>query len=303
VGGAPGGSEPSWRAEERPCPVCGASEGAVLGRRGGSAHRTGAGVETSVVRCRGCHAVYPRPVLIPSHSPYDRETASSYFHAHSEADKRATGAAVARTAERLLGRRGTLLEVGCGTGGVLRGAAAAGWSVQGVEMTAGFVAPGGEVPIEIAPAESAASLRRRYDAVVLAGVLEHVYDPRALLARCVDALVPGGVLYVDVPNECGPWTRAGNAYMRLRGRDWAVNLSPTFAPFHVVGFCPRSLKAAIAAAGLEVVELAAYPLVNTLPRRPGAIGAVEHALAGAVLRMAGALGFGDGLICWARRRA
>lgn len=290
----------SWNVDDRPCPVCGAADAVTLGRRGGAAHRAGAGVETTVVRCRGCHAVYPRPFLIPSHSPYEHETTAGYFHAHDASDKRATGASLARTAERLLGRSGTLLEVGCGTGDLLRGAAASGWTVQGVEMTAGFVTED-DVPIEIAAADDAVSLRRTYDAIVLAGVLEHVYEPRVLLARCVDALVPGGVLYVDVPNECGPWTRAGNAYMRLRGRDWAVNLSPTFAPFHVVGFCPRSLRTAVGAAGLAVVELTPYALVNTLPRRAGTLGALEHALAGAVLRTAGAFGHGDGLTCWARK--
>jgi 2-polyprenyl-3-methyl-5-hydroxy-6-metoxy-1,4-benzoquinol methylase len=292
----------SWSAEARPCPLCDADDARVLGRRGGAAHRAGAGVETTVVRCRRCHGVYTRPFLVPSGNPYDHETASGYFHAHPEADKRATGATIAREAERLLGRRGEMLEVGCGRGDLLRGAAGAGWSVRGVEMTAGFVAPSDGVPIEIASAQTAVSLQRTYDAVVLAGVLEHVYDPRALLAQCVHALVPGGVLYVDVPNECGPWTRAGNAYMRLRGRDWAVNLSPTFAPFHVVGFCPRSLRAVVGGAGLAVVELTPYALVNSLPRRPGIAGTLEHALAGAVLRTAGALGFGDGIVCWARKR-
>jgi hypothetical protein len=28
----------------------------------------------------------------------------------------------------------------------------------------------------------------------------------------------------------------GNLYTRIRGRDWRVNLSWTFSPFHVVGF-------------------------------------------------------------------
>jgi SAM-dependent methyltransferase len=237
---------------------------------------------------------------MPSRSPYDDESPGSYFHNHSESDKRATGRAIAERAERLLGRRGELLEVGCGRGDLLQGALESGWAVRGVEMTARFVAPS-SLPIEIAPALAAKSLERTYDAVVLAGVLEHVYDPRDLLARCVRALRPGGVLYVDVPNECGPWTRAGNAYMRVRGRDWAVNLSPTFAPFHVVGFCPRSLRAVVAAAGLDVVELAPYALTHTLPRQAGLLGGLEHALAAAVLRAAGAFGLGDGLICWARR--
>lgn len=45
-------------------------------------------------------------------------------------------------------------------------------------------------------------------------------------------------------------------YEGLRDRDWAMNLSPTFPPYHVVGFTPKSLRRALRATGFEVVELA-----------------------------------------------
>jgi hypothetical protein len=165
-----------WRPELRACPLCGSERRRDLGRGGGRSHRAGLGVETTIVRCRDCHGVYSRPMLLPEGNPYEASTADEYFHAHEPAQKVAMGAAIAAQARALLGRAGRLLE--------------------------------------------------------------HLYDPADCLRRVHD----GGLVFIDVPNECSLFTRLGNAYMRLRGRPWAVNLSPTFPPFHVVGFCPSSLR-------------------------------------------------------------
>ncbi len=52
--------------------------------------------------------------------------------------------------------------------------------------------------------------------------------------------------------------------MRLRGRPWAVNLSPTFPPYHVVGFCSRSLRYLAVDIGFEVLELRTHRCRNEL---------------------------------------
>jgi hypothetical protein len=137
--------------------------------------------------------------------------------------------------------------------------------------------------------------------VLLAAILEHVYDPRLCLERVREALVPGGLVFLDVPNECSLFARVANTYMRARGRDWAVNLSPTFPPFHVVGFCPRSLRAVLEATGFEVVELDTHRWQNELARRPGVWPAVEHLGLGATLTLGAWTGMGAGITCWARR--
>ena len=62
---------------------------------------------------------------------------------------------------------------------------------------------------------------------------------------------PGGFVMLDVPNEKGLFFKAGNLYQKARGRRWCVNLAPTFSPFHVFGFSPRSLRKLLAKHGLE----------------------------------------------------
>jgi SAM-dependent methyltransferase len=286
-----------WVGEPRPCPICGAQSHAQLGRRGGAAHRKGLGVETAVVRCRRCHGVYPYPTLVPQGNPYGEHSADEYFEVHDRTRKVESGRGLARDAERLLGRTGRLLELGCGRGDLLVGAREQGWQVRGVDMTAGFTSGAGDLEIEVASAEQARSLEERWDCIVTAAILEHVYQPVLLLRRIASALVPGGILFVDVPNECSLWTRVGNAYQRARGRSWAVNLSPTFPPFHVVGFCPRSLRVALDAAGLEVVSVRTV----TWPLGHAGFGAFERAGVALVARAARWLDMSEGIVCWARK--
>ena len=94
----------------------------------------------------------------------------------------------------------------------------------------------------------------------------------------------------------------GNAYMRLRGRDWAVNLSPAFPPFHVVGFCPSSLRYLLDRTGFGTRELELYSLDNRLGKKAGLLESLEQMGSAAFLALGQALGMGAGIICWGERR-
>jgi len=236
-------------------------------------------------------------MLLPSGNPYEGLSADEYFSGHDSQSKKRAGASLARRAHELLGRKGRLLEIGCGQGELLRGARDEGWTVAGIDMTA-WETPSPDLQIEIATLADADSLDHQYDFIVLAAILEHVYEPAAVLRRVRDALVVGGLVYIDVPNECSLWARAGNTYMRARRKDWAVNLSPTFPPFHVVGFCPRSLRYLLTLTGLAVRQLELYSLSNRLPSRPGLLMALERAGSSAFLTLGQALGMGAGMTCW-----
>ena len=292
-----------WTQEIRPCPVCGQTAYVVLGDRGGPAHHAGRGLAAVVVRCRRCHAVYPRPCLLPRGNPYAAHSSDEYFQVHDPSVKAEAGRCLARRAAQILGRTGRLLDLGCGRGELLMGASSEGWTVRGVEMTEPFActARASGFDIEVARVENCRSLDEQWDAILLAAILEHLYEPRECLKRILGALSPGGVVFVDVPNECGLWTRVGNAYMRLRRRSWAVNLSPTFPPYHVVGFCPGSLRFLAADIGFEVVELRTHRWRNELPGRDSLLRGIEHLGASAVLSIGAWVGSGAGMTAWLRR--
>lgn len=296
-------SKIQWRAEDRPCPICGSKKANILGARGGQAHRQGKGVETQVVRCIDCKAVYQQPTLIPQSNPYSEYSGEEYFHGHQSQRKILNGEALAAFAETVLGKPGRMLELGCGRGELLRGAANRGWEVHGVEMTEGFAqsARSQGIEIECASIETCNSLKEVYEVVLLAAVLEHLYEPVETLERVRDALRPGGLVFIDVPNENSLKNQIGNAYMRLRGRKWATNLSPTFPPFHVVGFSPVSLPRLLKSTGFRVLSLEIPKWSNALPPKKGAIAKIEHMGVDVVQSLGKLIGMGDGIKCWAIR--
>ena len=290
-----------WRAEYRPCPACNSARARIIGPRGGRAHREEKGVETQVVRCRDCGVFYTDPTLIPVSNPYAKESAAEYFHLHDSRKKVLHGEMLAAFAEKILGNSGKMLELGCGRGELLKGAASRGWEVRGVEMTEDFaaVARSSGIDVECSAIEGCKSLDQVYDVVLLAAILEHLYDPLQTLKRVRDALRPGGLVFIDVPNELSLTMRIGNIYMRARGRRWSINLSPTFSPFHVVGFSPTSLRQTLTAVGFRVHTLVVPKWNNDLPQGKTINQKLERTALSLVQSIGERLGMGDGITCWA----
>ena len=132
-------------------------------------------------------------------------------------------------------------------------------------------------------------------------ILEHLYEPRTVLERVFNALRPGGVIAIGVPNALGLTARCGNAYFRAQGKPWAMNLSPSFTPFHVIGFSPTSLRFGLEHTGFEIVALDTVRGFNDMEKPSPLRGRVESAALSAILKTAQVVGQGDALDCWARR--
>lgn len=292
-----------WKAESRPCPLCGVAAPNFIGMRGGNAHRRKVGVETSVVQCTRCELLYTSPTLLPIGNPYETESVESYFvHLH-DGPTRARGYHYAERAEALTGRKGRMLEVGCGLGVYLDAAKERGWNVRGLDFTPAFVEAAAKRGIEVecaGPLESK-FMEEQYDCILMVNILEHLYEPREVLARAFKALRPGGVLAIGVPNEGGLTAKVGNLYFKGQGKPWAMNLSPTFPPFHVIGFSPRSLKFGLRQAGFEIAELKTVRGYNDMERPATLRGKIESAALSSALLLAQQLGQGDALDCWARK--
>jgi 2-polyprenyl-3-methyl-5-hydroxy-6-metoxy-1,4-benzoquinol methylase len=98
---------------------------------------------------------------------------------------------------------GRVLDVGCGRGVLLQEFRRRGWEVQGTELSeqaASYARQTLKIPVEIGSLETIHFPANHFDAIVLWHVLEHVTNPRALLAEINRILKPGGVLLVSVPN-------------------------------------------------------------------------------------------------------
>ena len=171
----------------------------------------------------------------------------------------ATGDARLAVLERLLGRVGSLLDVGAGNGFFLARAKALGLAARGVEPSDKAAAHarslGLAVDCETFGPACAARLGR-FDVVHLGEVLEHLPDPAGMLRLCGTALNPGGLLAVSVPNDytavqrvlhqdlgVRPWWVAPPHHLNYFDRDSLEGLfrRTGFAPCHAAVSFPMEL--------------------------------------------------------------
>ena len=88
------------------------------------------------------------------------------------------------------------------------------------------------------------SRRESFDVITCFDVLEHLYEPRQVMARVGEWLKPGGIFYVLVPN-------VDSAEARVFGSYWhGLEL-----PRHLFHYSPASLKFLAESAGLQEVSL------------------------------------------------
>jgi SAM-dependent methyltransferase len=158
-------------------------------------------------------------------------------------------ALVARDVRDLPARpHGRLLDVGSGSGAFLARMTALGWKAEGVEPDDDAVAVSRDAGLKVThgtvfdvPSD------RRFDAVTLSHVIEHLHDPAAVLARIHGLLEPGGTLWIATPNL------ESLGHRRFR-RDW-LHLD---APRHLVLFTTSSLHALLHRCGFTPAGMAAH---------------------------------------------
>lgn len=289
------------------CPICDSDPTQLIGKRGGQAHRENLGVECDIWRCANCDLVFPNPMPVPvgglgQHYEVD---ADEYFQAHDKGARLDGATALVKKAEQLLGRKGKILDVGVGRGEVLVAATERGWECEGVEPSKSFAdyaekRTGAKIWRE--PIEDSQIPDGEYDVVILAAVLEHLYNPDEIIRKVSRTLKVGGIVFVDVPNEAGLYFRVGNAYQKMRGRNWSVNLAPTFAPFHVFGFSPQALRKLLNKHNLFPEVWNVYGGTSLVSSRGGLLGVVESAASKVVTQISNLGEMGTYIETWAIKR-
>src|SRR5258705_1217943 len=104
---------------------------------------------------------------------------------------------------------GRVLDVGCGRGVLLEEFRRRGWEIHGTELSeqaASYARQTLKIPVEIGTLETLHFPANQFDAITLWHVLEHVANPRTVLAQINRILKPDGVLLVNRP-RCSPENR------------------------------------------------------------------------------------------------
>lgn len=154
--------------------------------------------------------------------------------------------------ERLLGRKGRVLDIGCGNGSFLSFAEQHGWEIAGVDIKLSADARRLTCPLWEGRLQDIDFGGERFDCIRLNHVLEHTQNPVEELVIIRGLLKPGGIVYLSVPNIAGISARLKNAQSRLglKGRPWRHYA----AMHHLFFFTPDTLKAVAEGAGLRVLE-------------------------------------------------
>lgn len=138
----------------------------------------------------------------------------------------------------------------------------------------------------------------RCDAVLSGDTLEHMNDPEGMLRRIAEALAPGGLLLISVPNVANAYVRLNLLFGRFPYADRGI-LDRTHRYF----FTRASLRRMLEAHGFEVQRgaVSTIPLPLALPRFPAPLLGLLTGTLGLATRLLPTL-FGFQLLFVAKKR-
>lgn len=138
-------------------------------------------------------------------------------------------------------RRGSMVDIGCGSGYTASLFVRSGWDVTGVEFSDETAVHARET-YGIRVATSVTALQGPFDLILINHVLEHCYDPEQLLCECRRLLSSDGRLVVAVPNFSSFQARVGK-------KNW-FHLD---LPIHLFHFTEDGLAALLVKSGYTLV--------------------------------------------------
>lgn len=156
------------------------------------------GGELKIVECRECSLRYLNPM------PDLRDLGQVYDYDVYEDSTNANPVLMEHFYATMKAHRQPLhdvCEIGCGTGDFLAWLQTKGLSVTGVEFADSSNRVKFTGPLHVGRMEDLELPEGAYDAVLLLNVIEHLADPKMVLAKIHRMLRPGGVLLLRHPNS------------------------------------------------------------------------------------------------------
>jgi SAM-dependent methyltransferase len=251
---------------DRPCPVCGSTEGRVfvearfepseLDAMSFSSRKIPDGLFHRLIECDGCDLLYASPV------PTFESLTDAYRTAGYESGEEARYAAatyvgvVETIAPKLPDLRGAA-DIGAGDGAFIERLRDVGFvetvGFEPSEAPRAAARPSVQASIRPEPFSSGVLPAESFTLISCMQTIEHVLDPLEICRDATRALAPNGALLIACHDR-----RALTARV-LKQR------SPIFDIEHVQLFSPRSMRALLGSAGLERVDV--RPLRNRYPLR------------------------------------
>ena len=231
------------------CPVCGSGEHQLfLSCR----DYTVSGEEFNIRECTQCNFKFtsPRPSQDAIGPYYQSEAYISHSDSTAGVINKLYHAVRRKTlADKVhlinqLHPKGSLLDIGCGTGNFLKACTDAGWLTKGVEADPAarqkaVQTSGCEVQADLLQAYKG----KRFDVITLWHVLEHLHQLEESLLKIKGMMAKEAVLVIAVPNS-------GSFDARFYRQYWAAY----DVPRHLYHFSPDTLSKLLAKYGLKVAD-------------------------------------------------
>lgn len=258
------------------CPICAAPTTTSLFRQTAFAVR----------RCRQCHVVFVEQ---------DSVSVSDHAHALPEsaaARQRRYAAAIARSyhyidtvfisrhefwlahwnrrldrIERILGRTGRLLDIGCAVGHFQLAAEARGWESIGIEPSipqSDYARRRFGLDVRTAFWEDVNFAAGEFDLISAWSVLEHVAQPRSFLKQLRRWLKPDGLLALQTPNQASLISDLARWGYRLSGGRY---LLPIYSDEHRYRFDEAALQRLFELTNLAPVVIERYDNLAVMQAR------------------------------------
>jgi len=142
----------------------------------------------------------------------------------------------------------TLLDLGCGNGWLSEQYRQAGFDVTACDQSPDGLALGAAAfpGVKFERQSLYDPLGGPFDCIVSSEVIEHLYSPATMLARCFDALRPGGTLVLTTPYH--GWLK--NVAIAAAGQ-FDKHVNPAFEGGHIKFFSRATLFQMMQAAGFS----------------------------------------------------
>lgn len=207
----------------------------------------------NLVGCRSCGLVYanPRPSKEKLEILY-----KNYYDASKSGIKGPNDTSVSfeniqedintdriKLIEKKLGKKGKILDIGCGVGYFLQSAKERGWSVYGVEPSKEAKKLCSKKGIKVIEPTNFKKYSGLFDAVTLFHVLEHIESPKEYLPKISKLVKKKGIVMIEVPN-----INSFNA-KRQKKKWWYVQ------DMHLFYFSPATIKRYLVKAGFKDIRI------------------------------------------------
>jgi len=226
-----------------PCDLCGSDMPIFLFEKNGFRH----------VKCRNCDLVYVNPRLknpLKQQEAFYENLAAFSGDFDEQAHKDYTGSRRKRLMKEAAlylpyNLNGRILDIGCGFGGFLKGAAEQGWKFpEGVEIAPQAARYTSKIfTVRTKPFEEIQYNDYNFDVIRLNNVIEHMPSPKSSIKAAYTNLRPGGLFVISTPNF-GSLSVAlcRDRWQYIGGHD------------HIYLFTPKTLSLMLSENGFKVIR-------------------------------------------------